>query len=169
MKKTGGIIAVLLSVLTAGCTSVDDDRIPSMPVSINLSDAGMWNSYGVSGFGVWREFIRELNVPSPGFFTANTYTGYGGVLLIGGMDPFNANTDTPLAYDLSCPVERKRDIRVAIDGETLEAVCPVCHSHYDVVMQGGTSISGPAYSNRPRFALRRYECLQSSMGGYFIR
>lgn len=160
---------MLLGVVASGCDSVQDDRIPSMPVSINLADPGLWNTYGVSGFGISRIFVRDLNIPS-GFYTANTYTGYGGVLLIGGMDPFDATTNTPLAYDLSCPVECKRDIRVEIDPEPpFEAVCPVCHSRYDVIALGGVSVAGDAYRHKPRYGLRRYECLPGQMGGYYIR
>ena len=150
------LIAVLSA--TASCNQVDDDRIPSLPVYINLSGAGMWNSYGVSGVGISRDFINWQGVLSPtGFpFTANTYVGFGGVLLIGGIDPFTSETNVPLAYDLACPVECSQTVRVVIDQDNLEAVCPVCGSHYNVLTAGGAPVAGPALTGKYKYGLRRY-------------
>ncbi len=154
--------------MSAGCNTVDDSRLPAMPVTINLSDAGLWNKYGVSGFGTYRYFIPQLHLPSGFSYTVTTYTGFGGVLLIGGMDPYTTTTETPLAYDLACPVECSADIRVAIDISTYEAVCPVCGSHYDVTMAGGAPTSGPALEGKHKYGMTRYQCLQSTTGGYMI-
>lgn len=161
---------VALAVLTIpACNQLDDDRIPSLPVSINLSGAGMWNSYGVSGMGVSRRFINADGIQSPaGFhFTANTHLGFGGVLLIGGIDPFTADPNVPLAYDLACPVECKPSVRVSVDAATLEAVCPVCGSHYNVMTGGGAPVSGPALTGEYKYGLRRYVC-EPRQGGYMI-
>ncbi|MDE6523407.1 MAG: hypothetical protein K2L17_11355 [Muribaculaceae bacterium] len=162
------LIAVLSA--TASCNQVDDDRIPSLPVYINLSGAGMWNSYGVSGVGISRDFINWQGVLSPtGFpFTANTYVGFGGVLLIGGIDPFTSETNVPLAYDLACPVECSQTVRVVIDQDNLEAVCPVCGSHYNVLTAGGAPVAGPALTGKYKYGLRRYVCDPVQDGGYII-
>lgn len=160
--------ALAVTLLATGCESVVDDRIPAVPVSINLGNAGLWNTYGVAGFGIYRKFIRQTGEPSDFPFTEQTYTGFGGILLIGGMDPFTAETQLPLAYDLACPVECRPDVRVNISGDTFEAVCPVCHSHYDVTMAGGAPVSGPAATGKPKYGLQRYQCAPSSMGGYII-
>ncbi len=159
----------VLSVL-ASCNQVDDDRIPSLPVYINLSGAGLWNSYGVSGVGISRRFINYQGEQSPaGFpYNANTYVGFGGVLLIGGIDPFTSEPNVPLAYDLSCPVERSQTVRVAVEMESLEAVCPVCGSHYNVVTSGGSPVSGPALTGEYKYGLRRYSCDPGQGGGYII-
>lgn len=133
-----------------------------MPVNISLADVGLWNTYGVSGFGMHRYFIKQLKEPRNFQYLDRTLTGYGGVLLIGGVDPFTNNTDVPLAYDLSCPVERKPDIRVRVDVGTYEAICPECGSKYDVTMAGGSPVSGPAAADR--YALRRYQCVPSGTG-----
>lgn len=161
--------AVMLSALFA-CNQVDDDRIPSMPVQINLSGAGLWNTFGVNGIGVSRNFINQDGDRQPAdfHFTATTYTGFGGVLLIGGMDPFTAEPNVPLAYDLSCPVERSRTVRVAVDRDNLQARCPVCGSCYDVIMAGGSPVSGPALTGKPKYALRRYSVDAAGSGGYII-
>lgn len=128
-----------------GCHSVDDDRIPTFAVSINLGDAATWNTYGVAGYGMHRRFILSQGLREPsGFpYSQQSATGFGGVLLISGMDPFTTATDSPLAYDLSCPMEVKSSVRVEIESERYEAVCPVCGSRFDVAMGGGAPISGP--------------------------
>lgn len=162
-------MAIALASL-ASCQSVDDDRIPSYAVNVNISDAGSWNTYGVAGFGSSRRFIFAQGVREPARFpyTAQSATGYGGVLLISGMDPYTATTDTPLAYDLACPVELKPSMRVEIEGDTYEAVCPGCNSHYDVTMGGGAPVSGPAATGEYKYGLRRYRCIPSGNGGYII-
>lgn len=154
----------------AGCNSVIDDRIPSMPVAINLADPGVWNAYGVTGFGISRNFIIYPGIREPaGFpYTAVSCTGFGGVLLISGMDPFTSEAGVPLAYDLACPVEREQTIRVYVDQETTEAVCPDCHSRYDVTMGAGAPVAGPALTGNRKYGLRRYKCVPSGYGGYII-
>lgn len=167
IKSISAIIAVL--ALTA-CRGVDNQRIPAMPVNISLSDAGVWNIYGVSGFGINRNFILTKGMRVPAGFPYNeaSATGFGGVLLIGGMDPFAVTVESPMAYDLACPVERNPDIRVVIDNDTYIAVCPECHSTYDVTMGGGAPLSGPAATGKYKYGLKQYNCVYSGNGGYYI-
>lgn len=152
----------------SGCHEVDDERIPAMPVNISLGDAGLWNTYGVFGFGMCRYFVPSLREPSGFQYNVSTAAGYGGVLLVGGMDPYTTETNVPLAYDLACPVECNPNVRVAVDSETFEAVCPKCGSHYDVTMQGGAPVSGQAAEGKHKYGLTRYQCLRTAMGGYMI-
>lgn len=170
--KKGSLLLSLMAVLSvaSSCKEVDDDRIPSLPVYINLSGAGMWNTYGVSGVGIYSNFINWQGEVSPsGFpYTATTHVGFGGVLLIGGVDPFTSDPNVPLAYDLSCPVERSQTVRVAIDADRLEAVCPVCGSRYDVLTAGGAPVGGPALTGQYKYGLRRYVCQPEQSGGYII-
>lgn len=142
-----------------------------MPVAIDLTAAGVWNSYGVAGFGDFNYFVNisgSERLPAGFPYKTSSSTGYGGVLLIEGMDPFSLETSVPLAYDLSCPVEKSREIRVAISNDKYEAVCPVCDSHYDVTMGGGAPTAGPALTGEHKYGLRRYYCRPSLYGGYFI-
>lgn len=163
------LIAVLLTICSlTSCNTVDDDRIPSWPVNINLGDAGIWNSFGVWNYGQSRSFIRQSLEPAGFSYPANSATGFGGVLLIMGMNTSDSNTMIPLAYDLSCPVERQRDITVYVDPESFEAVCPVCESHYEVTMAGGAPVSGPALTGSHVYGLRHYRCLPAAAGGYII-
>ena len=158
----------LLAMLATGCNSVDDNRIPTMPVNINLGSHALWNTYGVSGYGNYRLFIRELREPRNFAWTERTATGYGGVLLISGVNPFTLEAGVPLAYDLACPVERKPDIRVQIESpeQIPIAVCPKCGSSYDVTERGGSPLAGVALGEK--VGLTRYECRESPSGGYQI-
>ncbi len=168
ISKVSAVFVLLIMLIAGGCHSVDDDRIPAMPVNISLANPGLWNTYGVSGFGMFRYFILPLREPAGFSYTAQSATGFGGVLLINGMDPLAVQTDVPLAYDLACPVERQAEIRVRVDASTFEAICPKCGSHYDVTMQGGAPLSGPAAAGKHKYGLTRYTCYQTQTGGYVI-
>lgn len=167
LKYFIGVVLVFLSLSVSGCKSdVDDERIPNVVVNVALDNPGLWNSYGVSGFGIHRNFI--LGYEPAGFhYKSGSATGYGGVLLIGGLDSYSGAGTYPLAYDLSCPVERKPDIRVRINGD-YNAVCPECKSAYDVTMGGGVPIKGEAASGKYKYSLKTYRVIPASGGGYYI-
>lgn len=174
MKKLLRVILSLfgLTVILTSCNGLDNERIPNMAVYISLADAGVWNTYGVSGFGSHRNFILTgQGAPQPSNFTyrPGSATGFGGVLLIEGMDPFNNLGAYPLAYDLACPVERDPNIRVYISNEDYVAVCSQCHSVYDVTMAAGAPISGEALTGKYKYALKQYSVVPSGSGGYIIR
>lgn len=157
-------------LLFAGCKGVDDLRIPSMPVNIDLSNSGLWMTYGVSGFGEANYFVLQQGserLPQGFPYKETSRTGFGGVLLISGNDPFTLEAGVPLAYDLACPVEKQPTVRVYVDVQTMEAVCPVCGSKYNVVTQGGAPMAGTEAA-RLRYGLRRYKCQATQFGGYLI-
>lgn len=172
MSVIARALAMLLTaaalMMQTGCQGVDDNRIPNMPVNIVLTDAGTWNTYGVSGFGSSRRFIITLRQPTGFPYSQTSATGYGGVLLISGMDPYTTSTDVPLAYDLACPVEMKSSVRVEVESGLYHAVCPECGSTYDVTMGGGAPLSGPAAAGEHKYGLRRYACYPSGSGGYIV-
>lgn len=130
-------VAAVVLISVSACHTVDDDRIPVHPVNIVFNTVADWNVYGVSGAMDYKYFIREQRKPSKFPYTASTYTGFGGVLLL---------TDVmgdARAYDLSCPVEAENNVRVAIDDEML-ARCPKCGSTYDVFSLQGHPVGGRA-------------------------
>lgn len=163
----------LLALLTGfcGCETIDNERIPNMPVNIALADPGMWNTYGVAGFGMHRNFIyspQGASLPAGFPYKAGSATGFGGVLLIEGIDVFNSLVAAPLAYDLACPVERNPSIRVVVENETYMAVCPECGSIYDVTGGGGAPIGGEALTGKFKYGLKVYRVTPSGQGGYYI-
>ncbi len=156
--------SLLIVFVTISCESVNDERIPPISVYIDLSNQAIWDSYGVHGYGQHTRFIKQERIPANFPYSALTYTGFGGVLLISGRagDDYNS----PLAYDLSCPVEAKNNIRLSIDPQTFEAYCPKCHSRFDVCENNGAPISGEALSRN--YGLQRYKVNPAQMGGYII-
>lgn len=153
-------VALALMLTYVSCDEADDSRIPYVEVNIDLTSLGYWNTYGVSSLGMSRRFIRQEKEPANFPYTAMTYTGFGGVLLVTDIQNY------PLAYDLACPVEKLATVRVQFDSETLLARCPRCHSEYNVCEFFGSPVSGEAY--RKKWSLRRYRALPSPEGGYRI-
>jgi hypothetical protein len=148
------IIAVAVACTLCACHTIDDDRIPAMPVSISFADVGMWNTYGVGGALDTRRFIKSERIPTNYPYAAASYTGFGGVLLV---CDFNGNA---LAYDLACPVECKATTRVQVDTEANVAVCPSCHSTFAIFENYGYPLSGKAAEHG--YGLRRYYVVQGS-------
>lgn len=177
MRSTLRALYKLLIVLAIGipvaiatsCEEANDHRIPAYAVSINLTNLGVWNTYGVSGVGMWNTFILEERIPVGFPYTVSSRTGFGGVLLVG-VDAGDIETSialpyTPMAYDLACPVEVKPYIRIHVDESRLEGVCDVCGSRYSL-LGGGYPTEGPA--KEQRYWLSRYRCKGSPNTGYMI-
>lgn len=167
------VLAVLASLCITSCNTVDSDRIPAYAVNISLTPVSVWQTYGVTSFGDTRRFVRELHEPSNFAWLERTRTGFGGVLLVCGMDPFTTESNVPIAYDLACPVECKSNVRVAM--VTVEeypfpvAQCPECKSRYDVIEGGGRPLSGKALTSN--YGLRIYGCMPvdpTKGGGYLV-
>ena len=140
------LIAALL--LVAGCDRLDNQRIPPAPVNITFATVGDWNVQGIGGALDYKRFIKEQLLPPDYHYSALSATGFGGILRAGDVN------GEPVAYDLSCPVECKRDVRIFVDAEAMVAECPKCHSTYDIFSLGGHPLSGQAA--RDGFGLRRY-------------
>ena len=147
--------ALLLLVMFSACDHINNKAIPSFTVRIDLGNVALWNTYGVSGMGDFRIFNREKGIPSNYPYNVNTYTGYGGVLLMMGMD-------APMAYDLSCPVEASHNIILSINAENLEAVCPRCGSRFNPLTGAGGPLSGVAINNK--VGMRQYRVIPSGYG-----
>lgn len=168
MTRSGSIIAIFaLSLMALSCTKIDDKRTPSYMVNIKLDSHALWTTYGVSGMGDFRIFIRDKKQPGNFPYTANTYTGFGGVLLMVGYDFTTQSYGVPVAYDIACPYENRQNVTVTYSASNLEeASCPNCGSHFNVLEGGGAATSGPAYERH--YGLKRYSVVASSNGGYII-
>ena len=162
------VIVGVMIIALASCDDIKNSRTPVWPVNINIGTTGQWVTYGVHAYGEYRMFNKSLGLPTnPSYpYTANTYTGFGGVLLILGYNFTTNDYSTPMAFDLSCPVENTPDTRVKIDANNYDAVCPVCGSHYSVIEGGGTPLSGPALQKK--YGLQRYRVTKTTTGGYII-
>lgn len=159
------LIIAVVSVALAGCEKINNESLPGFTVRINLGDYGRWNIYGVHGLGDYRIFNRAKGLPSNFPYDANTYTGFGGVLLFMGQD-MTTLTPSPQAFDLACPVEHNADVTVSIDPTTLDAVCSKCDSRYDVLIGAGGPKSGMAVTRK--VGLNIYKVRPTTSGGYII-
>ena len=74
--------------------AVNNTRLPNYPVYLNLSGAGMWNTYGIGGVGMHREFIKDRQLPSLRLTRAT-----GAFSLLGWMPP----PISPTKHGLICP------------------------------------------------------------------
>lgn len=154
----GAAVAVVAAAVS--CHHLDDDRVPPAPVLIQFNSVADWDVYGVSGAMSWRRFIKSERLPLNFPYTAMSATGFGGVLLCCDV---NGN---PVAYDLSCPVECRSDVRIYIDEDALVAECPKCHSTYDVFSLWGHPLSGEAAECG--YGLRRYTVRPCGMNEYRV-
>ena len=158
------ICLIFAFITLTSCESINDERIPPVSVHLKLDNQGLWDTYGVHGYGDYRYFIREEKKPSNFTYTDVTTTGFGGILLICGYS--NGNYNSPLAYDLACPVEAKYNVRLQIDKSTFEAYCSKCGSRYDVCEGNGRPTSGEAASRN--FGMKQYHVYPAQLGGYIV-
>ena len=156
---------MVLTLALASCERVNNTEVPSYTVRIDLGSYALWNTYGVAGVGDWRIFNRAKQLPSNFPYNANTFTGYGGVLLFMGLNSQSGSYE-PIAFDAACPVENSPDISVGIDADNLEAVCPKCGSRYNVLNGAGGPIYGIALKSR--YGLRTLKVRAGQYGGYII-
>lgn len=153
------ILLIAITTLVCGCDRLDNRRIPPAPVYLPFATEGDWNVMRLGGAPDFKCFIKEQNQPSTYHYSALSATGFGGILLV-----YDVN-NMPLAFDLACPVECKRDVRVKINAMTMEAVCPDCHSTYDVFTLRGHPLSGLAAENG--FGLTQYSVVSPGRNGEF--
>lgn len=153
-------VMIIMAAIAPSCRELEDNRIPVSPVSIIFPTSVEWTIYGVPAAMSYKRFIRQNRVPNNFPWLATTQTGYGGVLLVGDV------MGNPKAYDLSCPVECKPDIRISIDTSTQTAKCSKCGSEYDVFTLEGHPLSGPAAKNG--YGLKRYRVGPGRDGNFMI-
>ena len=80
--------------------------------------------------------------------TLGEQTGYGGLLV------FRTAEGTIFAYDLCCPHEDNREIKVS-PTDNGKAVCPKCGSVFVTMYGLGTPESGPAKEPLQRYTVRK--------------
>ncbi|MDR1739024.1 MAG: hypothetical protein LBR66_09470 [Candidatus Symbiothrix sp.] len=130
--KTKLMLASLLCCAYLSCDERYESPIPDAPVNLSL-DLRYEDSHLVALLA-YKTFTQGR--------LANETTGFGGVLVVNGA---GANGLINLyAYDLACPVETDRTIRI-VPNETGTAVCPKCGAKYDIAYGTGVAQSGGKY------------------------
>jgi hypothetical protein len=121
----------------SGCRD-NESSIPDMPVYLmrDINVAGL------------RDPGTYLYVSTPKLATDRI--GYGGLLIVHSSNVLNGS-DGFCAFDLSCPVEHKWDVRIRKPDQNLICVCDSCGEKYDLKFGDGTPTN-----NISREPLRRY-------------
>lgn len=138
---------------------LQDEQIEPYPVYLTFSQAE-WLTFGVLSIGTHQYFSKTHSLPASFPYKETFATGFGGVLLVGGVG------GQPYVYDASCPYEGDASVVVSIDRNSFEAVCPKCNSHYEVINGTGVPVSGPA--SEKHYALKQYKSIKNNDGGYTI-
>ena len=138
MKKQLHILSIITAALLCSCNNSYNNPVPSYPVNLDINIAAEYPHF------VPANIMQHMTFTKPRLVTDRI--GYGGVLVLTGLDAQYH------AFDLSCPVEARRDIRVYIDG--MYAVCPQCGEQYEVFYGIGNPTKGIS-----RDPMRRYTCI----------
>jgi hypothetical protein len=130
MKKIF-LIALFALISLQACENEIFSPIPYAPVNLKLDlrfrDAKL-NS-------VWASQIFTSGTPD---LLATDRLGFGGILVINGVGDAGINL---FAYDLACPVEVNKAVRVVPD-DIGHATCPQCHAVYYIANGSGAPMSG---------------------------
>jgi len=121
--------------------------IPNYPVNLQLN---LTSTYSTFKNSVNQYLLFEKRI--------NTYdaVGYGGILVCSGIGLDDSGNSQYYAFDMACPYEVDKDIKVYPDKDGLgTVVCEKCRSVYDVGYGSGHPVSGPAKDAKE--ILKRYK------------
>ncbi len=133
MKRFGFLLILLL---VFSCDKTEMSNIPYARVYFEVDLQFKDKELSAPGTLICKQFTTARN--------AGESTGYSGILVISGFDGH-------YAYDLCCPHEAKRNIKVA-PTDVGTAVCPECSTVYDISRGSGHPASGPS-----KYALVRFQ------------
>ena len=128
MRKVLFLISLLISF---SCTQTEDNYFPSYRVNLELDLT--FEDKALNEQMAYKTYIAGQTSG----LAESELTGFGGVLVYHGLTGI-------AAYDLACPYEQKRSIRIEVDSTKLYAICPECGSTFNIWEGTGTHISGPA-------------------------
>lgn len=141
-------MSVLLVGLSLSCEDEIYSRIPNVPVRLEV-DLDFEDS-ALKAALAYKTYTQPQGMD---------VLGYGGILVING---FGSNTINLYAYDLSCPVEALRNIKIKPDKNGLTAVCDKCGAVFDIASGNGKPESGTKHY------LKSYRTSPSSNNRYII-
>lgn len=132
-------IFFLLALLSFSCTKIIESSVPNFPVyfhvDLRFEDKELVGVYNYKTFTKIRQNGEAI--------------GYGGLLLFCGVD------GRYYAFDLSCPHEASKTVRVVPD-DNGQAKCPKCGSIFDLSYGVGQPIEGVAETTLRRYNVSQY-------------
>jgi hypothetical protein len=149
MKK---ILAVMLfSCLAFSCDEETYSPIPYARVNIAL-DLN-FEDHELNAMLAWKTFAENDRY-------AKDRIGFGGILVVNGIG--NNPIANLYAYDLACPVEVNRNVKIKPDETGLTAICAKCGAVYSIANGYGNPESGT------KLSLRSYPVSPTGNGRYLI-
>ena len=155
-------LAFLIMAIWSGCDDNYVSSIPSYPVGLQLNLTSTYSTFKNST-NQFLLFEKRINV--------NDMIGYGGILVCTGVSLDDSGNTIYYAFDMACPYEVKRDVRVYPVKDGLGQVkCEKCGSVYNIGYGSGypEPNSGPAAGPDVKI-LRRYNTSLSNDDLYIYR
>ena len=112
-------------------TNSEDNYFPSYRVNLELDLT--FEDKALNEQMAYKTYI----VGQTSGLAASDMTGFGGVLVYHGLGGI-------AAYDLACPYEMKRTVRIEVAEDGIKAVCPQCGSEFGIFENAGAVLKGPA-------------------------
>jgi nitrite reductase/ring-hydroxylating ferredoxin subunit len=127
----------LFIVFFTACEENYRSPIPNYPVGLKIDLTGQYNTFKNSS----NQFLF-FEVPP----LATDRIGYGGILLYSGLMPDDYGNTVYYAFDMACPYEAERTIRVYPVQDSLPGIvrCEECGSEFNVAYGFGDPVKGPA-------------------------
>lgn len=113
------------------CTDTEKNYFPSYRVNLELDLT--FEDKALNEQMAYKTYI----VGQTSGLAASDMTGFGGVLVYHGLGGI-------AAYDLACPYEMKRTVRIEVAEDGIKAVCPQCGSEFGIFENAGAVLKGPA-------------------------
>lgn len=136
MKRSWWCLLILLIV---SCSKGDKIRVPYARVYFVVDL--QFKDKELSAILINKTFTEPRN--------AGEYVGYSGLLVVHGID------DNYYAFDLCCPYDAQKSIRVVPTELGTTAVCAHCESEYDISYGGGYPVAGPSTYSLQRYNVER--------------
>ncbi len=129
------------------CTREEFSQIPYAPVRLDI-DLNFEDKILIAETG-YKTFVTPRTEAERGML------GYGGLIVCHGLLE-NSNSYNLWAFDLACPVEAQKNIRIVPDdpknsGAAIHAKCPTCGAVFEITA-GGVAVSGSKY-NLTRYSI----------------
>jgi len=145
------LFLLLFTGIAFSCQKEYYTSIPDCQVNLELSLNGL--DYSLNANLAYKVFTQPR--------LEKDRLGYGGILVINGFS-MNGNPVNLYAYDLACPVEMQRTVRVVPDKSGGTATCPKCGAVYEIATGTGAPQSGSKYY------LKSYTVVNNGNGVYTV-
>lgn len=125
-------VILLFLVVSFACDREEYSNIPYAQVSYTLFEKDIHDLAGIPSALVVTKARNQSD-----------RIGYGGLLIVHGTQ------GDYFAFDLSCPVEAKRDVKLTVDDSNIIATCPSCGAEYNIETRSGFAVKGSKYNLTP--------------------